>query len=143
MERRFLFALLLTGPVMLLTPVVFPRRTASPPPTARVDSSIAVVGGDKGAAPAAAAARSARGEMTRASAAESVSVLAGMSSYLFTTMGAVPLAVRVDSYPALNGQGGRVVLRHGREPLIRFRVLAAGRNAALHRILYRAVRGTS
>ena len=159
MERRFLFALLLTGAVMLLTPVVFPRRTASPPPTARVDSSIAVVGGDKGAAPAApaaaapgpvtpsatsaAAARSARGEMTRASAAESVSVLAGMSSYLFTTMGAVPLAVRVDSYPALNGQGGRVVLRHGREPLIRFRVLAAGDTLALDRIVYRAVRGTA
>lgn len=152
MEKRFLLALLLTGAVMLLTPFFFPRSKA-PEPAARADSSTAATGGMQAAAPAMAPAtptkpeappaRSVRGDTTRTVAAESVSVRSGVSSYLFTTMGAVPLAVRADSYPALNGQGGRVVLRHGREPLLRFRVVATGDTLALDRVVYRAIHGTA
>ena len=46
-----------------------------------------------------------------------------VSTVSFSTLGAAPLSVQADSYPALNGKGGRVVLKHGQAPLLRFRVI--------------------
>jgi YidC/Oxa1 family membrane protein insertase len=51
--------------------------------------------------------------------------------------------VKADSYPALNGQAGPVVLRHGSEPLLRFRVLSGGDTIALDRTTFRAAPGRS
>ena len=73
-------------------------------------------------------------------AAETVTVRTATSTYLFSTVGAAPFAVRADSYPALNGQGGRVVLQHGREPLLRYRVLAGSDTIALDRMAFTATR---
>ena len=70
-----------------------------------------------------------------------MSVRTDVSSYTFSTLGAAPLAVRADSYPALNGHGGQVMLQNGREPLLRFRVLAAGDTIALDRTVYRSASG--
>jgi YidC/Oxa1 family membrane protein insertase len=46
-----------------------------------------------------------------------------VSTTWFTSVGAAPLAIQIDSFAALNGKGGRVTLKHGQEPLLRFRVI--------------------
>jgi YidC/Oxa1 family membrane protein insertase len=58
--------------------------------------------------------------------------------------GGAPVAVQADSYPALRGRKeGQVVLHHGRDPLMRFRVLTAGDTIALDRMSFTATRGTT
>jgi YidC/Oxa1 family membrane protein insertase len=46
-----------------------------------------------------------------------------VSTTWFSSVGAAPLAIQIDSFAALNGKGGRVTLRHGQDPLLRFRVI--------------------
>lgn len=54
----------------------------------------------------------------------------------FSTVGAAPLAVQVDSFPALNGKGGHVILKHGQQPLLRFRVITPDDTIALDRMTF-------
>ncbi len=66
-----------------------------------------------------------------------------VAEFAFSTVGAAPLSVQVDSYPALNGRGGHVVLRHGREPLLRYRVVSATDTVLFDRIPFTAVRSAA
>jgi YidC/Oxa1 family membrane protein insertase len=158
MEKRFILALFLTGAVVALTPVIFPR--AKTPAPAAVDSTIAAPSAAAPAtAPTNAAATTAAGAATAPHAAtvstpvvadlgaravvDSVTVNTPLSGYSFNSMGAAPFAVRTDSYPALNGTGGVVTLKHGREPLLRFRVVTARDTIRLDRAIYINTQGTA
>lgn len=132
---------------MLLTPLVFPRPNL-PPGQVGADSSASkeLVSDSVGAARTVTVPMAARslGEPQRDSvtspAAETLSVRTDLSTYLFSTLGAMPLSVRADSYPALDRKGGKVLLHHGREPLLRFRVLSAGDTLFLDRTVFAATR---
>ena len=76
-------------------------------------------------------------------AAETVSVGTPLGSYAFSTIGAAPIAIQVDSYPALNGKGGRVVLKHGRESLLRYRIVTAHDTIAIDRVAFTHTSGTA
>jgi YidC/Oxa1 family membrane protein insertase len=54
----------------------------------------------------------------------------------FSSVGAAPLAIQIDSFASLNGKGGRVMLRHGPEPLLRFRVITPSDTIALDQMTF-------
>jgi YidC/Oxa1 family membrane protein insertase len=54
----------------------------------------------------------------------------------FSSIGAAPLAIQVDSFASLNGKGGQVMLKHGQEPLLRFRVITPADTIALDRMSF-------
>ena len=149
MEKRFFLALLLTGVVVVMTPVLFPRPAA--PPVVVTGDSTAKATEELPASRTAPVSAPARPSATErevkglavgpAAATETVTVRTATSTYLFNTLGGAPFAIIADSYPALNGLGGHVELRHGREPLLRFRVLAAGDTIALDRMVFTAQKG--
>ncbi|MFI5232301.1 MAG: YidC/Oxa1 family insertase periplasmic-domain containing protein [Gemmatimonadales bacterium] len=58
----------------------------------------------------------------------------------FSSIGAAPLAVQIDSFTALNGKGGKVMLKHGQEPLLRFRVITPTDTIALDRMAFTATK---
>lgn len=151
MEKRFFLAVLLTGVVVVLSPSLLPRSKApssAPSAASVVDDYTAPIAGPSGkaglgqAAPGAipvATPVNSGVEVARGVSAESVSVrIPNMSTYLFSTRGAGLLSVQADSYPAYNGHGGQVTLKHGRKPLLRFRVVAAGDTIALDRAIFAA-----
>ena len=141
MEKRFFLALLLTGAVVVLTPLLFPRPVV--PPTTNADSlrapeaRVSSPRDDRATAGVISPRRSASsgvrtsGDAIARAAAETVSVRSARSVLSFSTQGAAPYAVRADSFPALNGGGGPVVLRHGSDPLLRYRVVSANDTIAL------------
>jgi YidC/Oxa1 family membrane protein insertase len=151
MEKRFLLAVLLTGAVVVLTPGLFPRSApprSAPPGNPATNVELPSPGTGSVPAPAptgVAASRPAKekSDTVPKVAAETVTVHTSTSTYVFSTLGAAPLAIRADSYPALNGQGGPVTLRHGREPLLRFRVVTANDTIALDRMTFSATRSTA
>src|ERR1017187_5411235 len=115
MEKRFFLALLLTGAVMMLTPVLFPRPNV-PAPVTNADTLAGARRPGKTEPSASTAAvsavprltptRAARIDSLQAVSAETVSVRTNVGSYVFSTLGATPIAVQADSYPALQGKGG-------------------------------------
>lgn len=154
MEKRFVLALLLTGIVVAVTPLIVPRQPASLP-VAPVSQSIP-------SAPVAttAAGPSAPSETPSAVRptgvtqegpvlgtattvpAETLLVHTPPSVMSFSTVGAALLSVRADSYPALNtGAHGPVVLKSGRDPLLRYRVIAAGDTLAFDQSVFAVARG--
>lgn len=142
MEKRFFLALLLTGVVVVFTPALFPRH-AVPPSIPRADSaerpSASSAGQEVRATPDSPVTVSSPGIRRTAPipvASDTVVMRTTTSTYSFSTLGAAPLVVQVDSYPALNGQRGPVTLRHGREPLLRFRVVTASDTIALDRMVF-------
>lgn len=145
MEKRFVLALLLTGIVVAVTPLIVPRQPVPVRAVPAVESKV----------PAAASA--AVPPVQRTTAAAPVAAVAGIaatapaetllvhtppSAMSFSTLGASLLSVRVDSYPALNtGAHGPVVLKSGHEPLLSYRVIAAGDTLAFDESVFTAVRG--
>ena len=144
MEKRFFLALLLTGVVVVMTPVLFPRPSTVPVPaggdsTTRAVEVLPVPRTNRDAAPVRESATVRKGKESvggPVAAAETVTVHTATSTYLFNTLGGAPFAVIADSYPALNGLGGHVELRHGREPLLRYRVLAGSDTIALDQMVF-------
>ena len=143
MEKRFFLALALTGLVVVLTPLVFPRPKQTVASTAASSSSSPVTSGATEAT--APGEESQLGKQRTASVSaqvvprgDSIIVHTSLSEYTFSTVGAVPWRVRADSYPALNGSQGRVTLRHGVEPLLRLRVVTARDTLALDQMVFSA-----
>ena len=155
MDKRFFLALLLTAGVLVVTPIIFPRSV--PTPRALVaDSSVTTAATPQGAplaggantlaSPSSGGAGVATASGTASSlqvVAETVSVGTPLGSYAFSTLGAAPIAIQVDSYPALNGKGGRVVLKHGHESLLRYRVVTARDTIAIDRVAYTHTSGAA
>src|SRR5579862_1354207 len=146
MEKRFFLALVLTGAVMVLTPVLFPRagRPIAGDATGSGASS-GVPGAESPAARVTATPPEQRPQETRLrpepvpGAEETVTIRNGLGAFTFSTVGATPVSVTADSYPALGGRGGRVTLRDGGEPLLRFRVLARGDTLRIDKTAFIAV----
>lgn len=157
MERRFFLALLLTGVVVVLTPRLFPA-----PPKAIIgsaDSTVVATGGTPAAtAPAASGAASAtpagaaaigaitpgQGATTApALPAETLTVETPLARTAYSSLGAAPVFVQVDSYPALNAATGGVRIKHGAESLLRYRVISATDTIRLDALTFRAQRGTA
>lgn len=160
MEKRFFLALLLAGGVMLLTPRLFPRPDVPAPVAAPVAAAVADTSragmtaptASASGAPAVASGAGAsvsggtttpRADSVPALHPESLTVRTRLAEYFFSTLGAAPFAVQADSYPALNGKGGRVVLKHGREPLLRFRVVTPHDTIPLDRMVFSARRDSA
>ncbi|MBI1808385.1 MAG: YidC/Oxa1 family insertase periplasmic-domain containing protein [Gemmatimonadetes bacterium] len=158
MEKRFFLALLLTGVVVAVTPLLVPKQPTVPVAATSADSagrSPAPTAPVSGTAPTSAAVQPravaapvVAGAPVAPSApsvsAETLVVQTPHSALSFSTLGAAPFAVRLDSYPALNrGAHGTVVLKHGDEPLLRYRVIAAGDTIAFDQSVFTASRSVT
>ena len=160
MERRFFLALVLTGVVVVLTPRLFP----APPKaiTASVDSTTVAVGStpattttgapaavqatganSAGAAPRSAATIGATAQTVPAVPAETLTVETPLARTVYGSIGAAPLYVQVDSYPALNAPTGGVRIKHGTQALLRYRVISATDTIRLDALNFSAQRGTA
>jgi len=137
MDKRLPLAAALIVLVLFGVPLLFPRppvppRAVSadtvnrtPPPDAAVAHVVPATPGI-----------ATRAETLPLAKADTVVARTSVSTTWFSTLGAAPFAVQADSYPALNGKGGRVVLRHGQEPLLRFRVITPTDTVVFDRLAF-------
>lgn len=142
MDKRFFLALLLTAIVVVATPLLFPgsaRRPASPivadsaaaGRTAIVrDSAAATAAIAAPAAPAAAnSTTSALNPQVPVATAETTTVRARRTTYAFSSRGAAPVSVVLDSYPSRRPVAGKAGVARAadlatpRIPLARYRLL--------------------
>ncbi len=144
MDKRLPLAAALIVLVLFGVPLLFPRPPLPPAPI--VVDSLA-----KPPAPDAAVAHTVpltqgsvppRSTIPPAAKPDTIVSQTAVSTISFTTAGAAPLAVQADSYPALNGKGGRVVLKHGQEPLLRFRVITPTDTVAFDKISFTSAKST-
>jgi YidC/Oxa1 family membrane protein insertase len=154
MDKRFFFALVLTAVVIVVTPLLFPGATRRPPAPVVSDTTThpaAVRADSTPAAPAATpvqpgTANSVNPALNTATApVETTTVKAQRTTYAFSSRGAAPVSVVLDSYPSRRpGAAGRnVELVRPRSPLARYR-LALGRDTiALDTVPLRAERGAT
>ncbi len=148
MEKRFFLALVLTGIVVAVTPLLVPKQPA-PVSIATASDSTATASASPASPVAAATAAGAVAAPTApptqaalpGTPAETLVVQTALSAVSFSTLGAAPFAVRADSYPALNtGARGPVVLKNGREPLLRYRVITGTDTIAFDRSVFTVAR---
>jgi YidC/Oxa1 family membrane protein insertase len=112
MDKRFFLALLLTAIVIIVPPLFFPNSAARRPRTTADSTSRAAARADSTAATAPAAAVSptvaapqpapavAGASQPSAAAIETTTVQTRLSRYAFSSRGAVPVSVVLDSYPS-------------------------------------------
>jgi YidC/Oxa1 family membrane protein insertase len=125
MDKRLPLAAALIILVLFGVPLLFPKPPV-PPPAIGADSTTRTPAPDAAITHAVTAAPQNPAHTAEAAPiarADTVVAHTAVSTTWFSTVGAAPLAIQADSYPALNGKGGQVVLKHGQEPLLRFRVI--------------------
>ncbi len=143
MDKRLPLAAALIVLVLFGVPLLFPRPPV-PPQRVTVDS----VG--KPPAPDAAVAHTVpavqantvRTDTLPVAKADTIVARTAVTTTWFSSIGAAPLAIQADSYPALNGKGGLVVLKHAQEPLLRFRVITPTDTIALDRMAFSSARSS-
>lgn len=156
MDKRFFLAILLTGGVVLLTPVLFPRPTV---PTPIVADSTAAAPATSAAVPAAtmapapsAAASNAPASPSAAAAAmpsaplapvETLTVSNALTTFAFSSQGAQLLRAELPKFARLGADSGRMTLAHGREALMRYTILAGGDTLQLASLNFTATRDAS
>jgi YidC/Oxa1 family membrane protein insertase len=162
MDKRFFLALILTGGVVLATPLLFPRPAVTPsasadslavaPPATRPGASPSDVatGARPGAASTAPTMRAAddMGVVPAAQpvapvVAETLSMGNELTTFRFSNYGAQFLEADLPRFNRLGGRQGNVALAHGREPMLRFRVIAGGDTISLAQVPFTATRETS
>lgn len=165
MEKRFVLALLLTGVVVAVTPLLMPTPPAPAVSTTVADSTATGAAASSHASASATSATSATAVVPNAeptavpgaataatlpaTAAETLLVHAPLAVMSFSTVGAAPLTVQLDSYPALNTGRAKgaarpaVTLRHGAEPMLRYRVIMASDTVRFDAATFTATRGTA
>lgn len=152
MDKRFFLALLLTGGVVIATPVLFPRPTLPPAAVTETDASPSadaaspVVSAPIAApvtSPAASAAAAAPQAPVATIAPETLAVSNAVTTFRFTTEGARLLTADLPRFAQLGGREGTVQLSHGREPMLRHRLIAGGDTIDLSRVMFTAWRETS
>lgn len=166
MDKRFFLALILTGGVVLATPLLFPRPAVTPfasadsltvaapatPPSA--SPSEVAAGATTGAAAGAASTTPTMRAADDAGAvpapqavapvvAETLSMGNELTTFRFSSLGAQLLEADLPRFTRLGGRAGNVALAHGREPMLRFRVIAGGDTISLAQIPFTATRETS
>ena len=145
MDKRFFLALVLTGAVVLLTPVIFPRAKV-PVPVVTADSMAAAATAlatspatGTGSASAASVAPAAGLPASLAPAspvagAESpvpvaitqVTLTNALASYTYSSRGAALVSASLPGYTRLGATTGTVALEAPAEPLLRYRLIAGG-----------------
>jgi YidC/Oxa1 family membrane protein insertase len=148
MDKRFFLALLLTGAVVVLTPVLFERPTVpvvtTTPPAASAPASTGLPsGGQPASTPAVLlpAPTDAGVASTVAPAAPDTVVLRNdLARYRFSTLGAQLLSAELPQFSRLGGRDGAVQLAHGAAPLMRLRLIAGGDTIPLERLAFTASR---
>ena len=134
MDRRLALALLLSGLAVVVSSMLFPpapRR--SPPRATATDSSPAV------RAPAIEAQQPSVSRIapsTGISVADTVTVESQRAIYGFSTLGAVPLSVRLRDYRALNRDSGSVQLARDSVPLVVFSLVTDRDTLALSQTVF-------
>jgi YidC/Oxa1 family membrane protein insertase len=141
MDKRFFLALLLTGAVVIVTPLLF-QRPAPTPPAAVAPSTTPV---DPGLAPppgaaAPAAAITSPPLATAPLRADTFALTNGLATLWFSTLGARFLSADLPHYAQLGGREGTVRLAHGAEPMLQLRLIAGGDTVPLERIAFQASR---
>jgi len=151
MDKRFFLAILLTGGVVLLTPVLFPRPDV-PVPAAVADSSVAAPLPAPSAAPTMGAASAmATTAVTPAAPAaapaavamapiETLTVSNALTTFAFSTRGAQFLRAELPKFRRLGADSGLVALGHGREALLQYTLLAGGDTIPLAALAFTATR---
>jgi YidC/Oxa1 family membrane protein insertase len=156
MDKRFFLAILLTGGVVLLTPVLFPRPTAPTPIAAVADSGAVTPTASPTTSPTAPATAMAAGAAPAptlaagagvASAAappsapiETLTVGNTLTTFVFSSQGATFLRAELPGFARLGNDTGTVALAHGREPLLRYTLLAGGDTIPLSALAFTASR---
>ena len=150
MDKRFFLALLLTGVVLVVTPLLFP-----PPPRAVTPATISSVapspelarGSSIGDAPPKLPVPTVPGSRAAASVARAAAVAidtvrasGGGAGFVFTTYGASPLRAELPEYRSLGGSPGTVVLQGGAEPLLKYTVLSGPDTIRLDQTVFRYAR---
>lgn len=147
MEKRFFLALLLTGVVLMVTPLLYPRRPVVGPglPTtpAQADSAGVAAPGSSAGSATQATARAAASDMPQeAMPAETTIVRSALATYTFVSPGAALDAAELSTYRSFApaSDGGPVELAGGEGALLRYRVIAARDTIGLAREPFSATR---
>jgi YidC/Oxa1 family membrane protein insertase len=142
MDKRFFLALVLTGAVVLLTPVIFPRPKAPVPvavstvPTTVSESSPAgASAAPMTVAPSAGDATSdATVAMPAPVAITEVTLANALATYTYSSRGAAFLSATLPKYTRLGATTGTVALEAPGEPLLRYRLIAGGDTVQFDRL---------
>ncbi|MDH5233981.1 MAG: membrane protein insertase YidC [Gemmatimonadota bacterium] len=153
MDKRFFLALMLTGIVVVVTPMLFRQPQVAVPPAAVISSEGAPAAtstvtpspavatpGPVVSAPGASPPRTANAPTI---AAETLSVANDLTTLSFTTRGAAFLGAALPKYRQLGKDSGTVRLEHGSEPMLSYRLIAGGDTIALDTIAFTATRSTA
>lgn len=149
MDKRFFLALMLTGAVVVVTPMIFPRAPIATPPagtavTTGQAPTTAPVASAPTIAPGAVGASAVRAGIPAAPAiaAETITVANGLVRFALSTQGAALVTASLPRYRQLNELAGEVVLTSVGAPMLRYRLIAGGDTIALDTVAFSAVRGT-
>jgi YidC/Oxa1 family membrane protein insertase len=144
MDRRFLLALLLSGAVIVMTPVLFPR-TRPTPPAAALPSPAPGAATPAGTTPAATptigpATTQAIAPPVAAVRPETLTLGNELTTLRFSSVGASLIAVDLPRYRQLGGREGTVQLTDPAGPLLRHRILAGGDTVPIASTAFRTSR---
>jgi YidC/Oxa1 family membrane protein insertase len=153
MDKRFLLALLLTAVVIVVTPMLFRDATRRPtssvrpdtasqqPTAARVSTSSAAPSQVTAAPPL----NSTKQTLISTATVDTTPVAAQRTSYVFSSRGAAPISVVLDSYPSRRPPLGtrRTELVQPHQSLMRYHLALGADTVSLDTISLQAVRGGS
>ncbi len=146
MDKRFFLALVLTAIVIVVTPLLFPKATRSTPSSVSMDTSRAratVIRRDSAVmrpAPSPVlAGRDSSSQTPGPAPVETTTVRTGRSTYAFSSRGASPISVVLDSYPSRRPPAGahKVELVSPRGVLARYRLAIGADTVALDTVALR------
>lgn len=150
MDRRFLFALLLSAAIVGLTPWLFPSPTQKPAVTRAAPDSVPATVASPGetVAPRAVPARQpgirdSAGEDVAGFRADTVFIQTPRAEYGFSTVGASLVSIRIKDYSNQRSSSEKVTLSAGPSPLLRFRLISERDTLALDKIDFHSERSTA
>jgi YidC/Oxa1 family membrane protein insertase len=159
MDKRFFFALVLTAIVIVATPLLFPSAprlnpTARPADSTRTseslaDSSVRAVAAPTGDhAPGGDSAHLSSNQglnLSQPARVESTTVDTHLSTYTFSSRGATPISVVLDSYPSRRpaARSHRAELVRGNGELLRYRLALGADTIALESVALASERGST
>lgn len=156
MDKRFFLALLLTGAVVVMTPIIFPRQkapvTANQPiatQPATEPGAQAPAGAQQGTptGPVAGAQASPQATVAAPAAiapvvAETLSLSNDLTTFRFSSRGGSLLSADLPKFRQLGGREGTVQLAHGREAMLSYRIIAGGDTISLSDVAFTAASDT-
>jgi YidC/Oxa1 family membrane protein insertase len=143
MDKRFFLALLLTGAVVILTPVIFKRQPLPVAPTISDSVGVAAPPSTPSITPGAVtppptiAPRAAEAPVATAEAHALANELAG---FHFSNYGAQLTRVEMPKFIRLGAENGVAELEHGTEPMLNFRLIAGRDTIMLDRVPFAVTR---